>query len=382
MTDAPPLPILACLRWDASGDAALAGLDCAGWQTLMAALRAGQGHAFLDRRLLLSPVAVAVPEWVRSEVHRQALATVARTLRTTSSLSACLGEAGCAVLALKGLDLAHRVYPHPGVRPMGDFDLLVAPEAVAVLDRVLRGRGYLPDLVLTEAAMADPWLHHIRYQAPAGAGMSIEIHWRPTAGDWSLDDVDGLWARSGVFRSPALPIPVHVMAPEDTLLYLRAHIAHHGFETALTQVWDMAEVIRWAGDGFDWEMFGRRGQEAGLTRVVRLCLCQLEKTLGVAVPAAGIAPPPAAVLDALPDVLGNLGGFPRHANHGNTVRLAAVLTSGQGLGPRLTLARQVILPPARELAAQTGLWQRFVQTGHTSHAKPMILCKTRLWWLS
>ena len=147
MTDAPPLPILACLRWDASGDAALAGLDCAGWQTLMAALRAGQGHAFLDRRLLLSPVAVAVPEWVRSEVHRQALATVARTLRTTSSLSACLGEAGCAVLALKGLDLAHRVYPHPGVRPMGDFDLLVAPEAVAVdpaLDqRARRAAGFV-----------------------------------------------------------------------------------------------------------------------------------------------------------------------------------------------------------------------------------------------
>src|SRR5204863_6393847 len=49
------------------------------------------------------------------------------------------------VLPLKGLHLAHRVYPSPSLRDMGDLDLLVRRGALPDADAALRRLGYVPD---------------------------------------------------------------------------------------------------------------------------------------------------------------------------------------------------------------------------------------------
>ena len=48
------------------------------------------------------------------------------------------------------------------------------------------------------------------------------------------------------------------MSREDLLLYLCAHIRHHTFDTPLTHVWDLAELVAWAGTDFDWDAFWQR----------------------------------------------------------------------------------------------------------------------------
>ena len=49
------------------------------------------------------------------------------------------------VIPLKGLHLAHRVYPSPGLRDMGDLDLLVRRSRLREADAALKQLGYLPD---------------------------------------------------------------------------------------------------------------------------------------------------------------------------------------------------------------------------------------------
>ena len=354
MTPAPNS--LACLRRDAEGDARLAGLDAVGWRALMDRLRTGRGLAFLERRLQQCPAAGA-PPWVKEELRATSRAIAGRTLLTLARLIPCLADVGAPVMALKGLDLAHRVYPHIGLRPMNDIDLLVPVDALTALDRAFRNRGYQPDLVLTPAALAEPWHHHIRYQPPPGAGLQIELHWKLSGHERTPDSLAELWKRSRPLEKPALPVPIHVMAPEDMLLYLCEHIVHHAFETPLTQLWDLAEVMDWGGDTLDWPLFWRRASDIGLTHGAQLCLHKLESTLGVRHPAASAAgpphPPPADVVSAVPDMLEQLGRFPGH-RHGHTLRLTAVLSSRKGLAYRLALARRILLPASGELATQSG----------------------------
>ena len=355
MTPAPPNS-LACLRRDAEGDARLAGLDAVGWRALMEQLRAGRGHAFLERRLQQCPT-IGAPPWVREELRVASWAVAARSLLTLAKLIPCLAEVGAPVMALKGLDLAYRVYSHPGLRPMGDFDLLVPAEALTSLDRTFQDRGYAPDLVLTSSVLAEPWHHHIRYQPPPGAGMPIELHWNLSGHERTQESVADLWKRSRSLEKPALPVAIRVMAPEDMLLYLCEHIVHHAFETPLTQLWDLAEVMDWGGETIDWPLFWRRASELGLAHGAQLCLHQLESKLGVRHAAAAAAgppsPPPADVVSAVPDILEQLGRFPQH-RHGHTLRLTAVLSSRKGLAYRLALARRILLPDPGELAAQSG----------------------------
>lgn len=340
--------LLQCLRWDATGNTALAALGENDWPVLMQRLRQKRGHAFLDSRLRRSGAGVVPPGWVTEELRHNARAAVARVLRTLAELDLCLRATGTDALALKGLDLAHRVYAHPGLRPMGDFDILVDPEKVAALDQFLISRGYTPDGAPNAATMNDPWRHHIRYAPGENGVMPIEVHWRLSTHVREAGALDGLRARALPLTNTAKPLPLQAMAPEDLLLHLCEHIVHHAFETPLTQLWDLAEVTAWAGEGFDWPTFWRRAAAAGLARGAILCFERLEAELGVHCEAAfqhsPVPPPPPAVTAAVPDMLNQLGCFPLRGG-GHTVRLTAALANANNFSARIDIARRALFPP-------------------------------------
>lgn len=343
-------PRLTCLRWDAAGDEALGRLTDADWGPLMAVIRAGRGHHFLARRLDLT--GVAAPPWVLEELDEQAKAVLFIMFQTLARLRACCTGADHPILALKGLDLAHRVYPHAGVRPMSDCDILVPPARVLAMDAVLRGHGYRRSTPLNDGIiMGDGGEHHVLYRPADGRGLPVELHWRLSVIAHGRDgrDADTVLARAVPAAHRSLPAPIHVLPPEDTLLHLCEHIAHHDCETSLTQVWDLAEVLRWAGAAFDWDLFWRLAESARLVNAARLCLCQLDRTLGVTVPAAQVKAPkgmvPASVIDSLPEVLPNLRGFFRDQDHKNTFKVAVVLNSNRSLADWLAWGRRKTAAP-------------------------------------
>lgn len=96
------------------------------------------------------------------------------------------------MIALKGVVLSQRLYGSPHVRTSGDIDVLVRPEDLAAVDRLLVGIGYRNVDDLTER-QTDAFLvrsHHLNYVREEN-GQHLELHWQSHF--WSRDDMEELW---------------------------------------------------------------------------------------------------------------------------------------------------------------------------------------------
>ena len=82
-------------------------------------------------------------------------------------------------LPMKGLDLAHRLYPSPSLRDMGDIDLLVRPSALGEADEALRRLGYLPDSDPLPLASSGSTLQAVGYSRDDGS-IPVHLHWHVT----------------------------------------------------------------------------------------------------------------------------------------------------------------------------------------------------------
>lgn len=117
-----------------------------------------------------------------AEARRPLAAAYARQRRiaaaqaaTLSELGAALAGAGIGMVVLKGGALAHQVYAEPGLRPMEDLDLLVAPEHGQDALEVLRARGFVAHAPATRYERLQ---HHlpIAHRTLDGVVVSVEIH--------------------------------------------------------------------------------------------------------------------------------------------------------------------------------------------------------------
>jgi hypothetical protein len=147
---------------------------------------------------------------------------------TVELVEACRPHVGLLTL-LKGIWLSHTLYPEPHLRPMRDVDVMVEPDAVGEVERVLLRLGYRPVEGLDPAGYR---MHHhaIPYRHP-GTGVHFEVHRGlvrpagPYGGD-RLFDRERVRARvrEGLFRGR----PVRHLADELQVVYLAAHWAASG----------------------------------------------------------------------------------------------------------------------------------------------------------
>jgi hypothetical protein len=171
------------------------------------------------------------------------------------------------VLALKGLHLAHRLYPSPGLRDMGDLDLLVRRDDLRAADAALRALGYAawsdPERV---AAAGGGFLNAVEYAHPDG--LPVHLHWHvlngslPHAGAVDLAEI---WrdARDGA------------LARHHLLVTLCEHALKHSFD-ALIHLSD----IELAGRDADWEKAADVARRWKLSGAVRLALVLVRDLLG------------------------------------------------------------------------------------------------------
>jgi len=169
-------------------------------------------------------------------------------------------------LPLKGLHLAHRVYPSPSLRDMGDLDLLVRRSELRDADAGLRRLGYVPDQ--DPEPVDGGSLHAVEYRRDGG--MPVHLHWHVLNG--SLPnfmvqiDLDELWggARGGV------------LAPPHLLVTLCEHALKHSYST-LIHLTD----IELAARGIDWGAVADVSRRWGLDRAVLYSLILLRDLMGV-----------------------------------------------------------------------------------------------------
>ncbi len=241
----------------------------------------------LWHHLNTAPAAPEVPDDVADLLRQSARDSTARNLQLGIELGRALDlleRESVPVMLLKGAALVDEAYQHPGLRPMGDLDLLVpradlerAHEALGALGYAVRGRPRLRD----EAAWVASMHHHLPL-VRAGGSVTVELHYRLFVDPAGIDH-DALWARA----VPSALHPPHLLpAPEDLLLHVAVHFVLDRTRrgpSALRQVADLVRISRrW---DLDWGVLVDRAREAQVADRLFLAL----NTAALLV--AGVAPP-------------------------------------------------------------------------------------------
>jgi hypothetical protein len=222
-----------------------------------------------ERRRLATEVQGA---WARSA------ALTARWAEATSALR----EVGSETVTLKGMALAHTVYPEPGLRPMADIDLLIhpsdRPRALAALDRL----GYRTPGPEAERLGASRCFAEL-----VRDGVLLDLHWDVARylrfeGIVRVDH-ERLWRRARPLalagaRSLAL-------CPEDMLLHLVLHLTLGSDFARVLWYADIDALVRRHAADLDWS---RVVHEAARWRIRVL----LGWTLGVVRASFGTPLPP------------------------------------------------------------------------------------------
>lgn len=245
----PILDVIATYR-AGRADFPLARLDD---RRLSWALESGLGP-LLARTCHDDPQATSLPAWddlrasdlaARVENGDQADATV-------DLIRACGPRVGRLTL-LKGIWLGHSLYPEPHLRPMRDVDVLVEPERVAEVERVMLELGYRP------AGSADGpdyrEHHHTVPYRHSRSGVWLEVH-------RGLVSPRGPYGRDPLFRGDHVREqlrdaefqgePVRCLSNELQLAYLAAHwagspevIGGAGAQLVLIDILGLAPVVDW-----------------------------------------------------------------------------------------------------------------------------------------
>ncbi|MGC9334415.1 MAG: nucleotidyltransferase domain-containing protein, partial [Anaerolineae bacterium] len=179
-----------------------------------------------------------VPPKVMAQLQGNYYANLAHIVRLQASLAqivTALQAAGLQPIVLKGGALAGTVYPDPGLRPMGDLDLLVPTADMARAGTALVALGFRLSAGLPARMVA--------FQQRLGGGLEYLCR-----GDFGLTRVDlqhdlvgvdlcrhAFAIEPGALWAAARPLALEhgqalQLSAEDTLIHLCLHPAlHHGY---------------------------------------------------------------------------------------------------------------------------------------------------------
>jgi len=277
---------IACVRSLNGQDAPAPPVSPLNWNLLLTSAEA-EGLAPALGFAFKAKVPEAMPLGVRERLSQHLADNMARQLIFSRELAGLLrrfGAAGVPVIPLKGPVLAETLYPDPALRPFSDLDLLIRPETVLPVDRLLQDLGYrrLPD--------AHSWSFDITYDRATlyegPAGIRVDLHWGLLS-DWrySWNEREGLTVWDRAVRIRVAGEEALGLCPEDLLLHLALHLAvHHGL-AGLLWYWDLFLVIdRW-GKTLDWQAVIERASSWRVRAALYFALLGLELFFGASAPA-------------------------------------------------------------------------------------------------
>lgn len=202
------------------------------------------------------PYASSLPDLTSALLSRQVSVTEFRMALTETTLHAVVRQLAAEdvrVMLLKGAALAVTVYPSFAARPMGDLDILVAPDQADRAWHCLREAGWKLELPGIEGFYNSH--HHLpALLDPKGIGIVLEIHraMMPRPGPFLLDEAE-VWrdARSVRLGTTQAWVP----SDQHQLLHLCIHFAwSHTLRSGLIRtVRDVATVVR--RGTMDWDSF-------------------------------------------------------------------------------------------------------------------------------
>jgi hypothetical protein len=222
---------------------------------------------------------------LRRKVRRDNMALLARAEQVLDLL---LG-AGITPVALKGLDLLHRLYGRFDERTIDDIDLLVRVEQLEAALALLEGAGW--------QVPAEPRKthyirssHHLPLKSPGPVTVELEIHWNLAQEERYGVRCDELFQRAeplDVAGRRVLRLDDH-----DLVAHLLIHHLSHYFDRRLKWMVDLQQIT--ALDGFRWEKVIARVREWGAVTASGISLIHMRKLMPELIPEETTASLPVA----------------------------------------------------------------------------------------
>ena len=191
----------------------------------------------------LKNVDTAYPAHTRRELHglylRHRHANQVRT-RVTAEILAAFQAADIQVLVLKGMALAHLVYPELGLRPMRDIDLLVKKVQMVQAQQVLADLGFHAPLPCNN--LQDKHLAPATRRAD-GLTVTVELH-HNLFESFQMVSMTFADLMSAPLAFQLGDTPAETLGCEDMLWHLCQHVAYHA------SIWEPIRLI-WVVDIVD-----------------------------------------------------------------------------------------------------------------------------------
>jgi len=193
-------------------------------------------------------------------------------LRALRGALAALDAAAIPVVVLKGMALAHLVYPDPTLRPMQDVDLWTPPDQLEQAAETLRHAGFEFPRRTYEgrwtpgAAGGD----EDRALEVPGTPILFELHGAlPSWAELPPAFAAAAWARATTV--PLGDVTARVLAPEDLLLHVALHLSRrHLFRSGLLGVVDLGLLIERWRDAWRWTAQVDEYRRLGVAQWMRL----------------------------------------------------------------------------------------------------------------
>jgi hypothetical protein len=190
-----------------------------------------------------TPLPSPVRENWENEYYRQ-LARIVLEQDCLNRILEAFARSGIQSIVLKGPHLAQDYYPHPALRPCDDIDLLIQPDDKLHAAQIVHALGFTS---LEETATAKKF-------SQANAEIFLEVHTglqTPDRRNPSFEiEIEDFWKNS--LSTQIVDQPTRVLSPTINLLYLSAHLSHHGF-SRMIWFYDLYLVIEKSGDSINWE---------------------------------------------------------------------------------------------------------------------------------
>ena len=216
-------------------------------------------------------------------VYRQAWYRNQMVLYDMAEVIGKLHQAGIRTLLLKGAAMIIIYYKDPGLRPMGDFDLLIpSRDLIQVINFINENEVMQP--LFGADQLSDYHISNTKhYQYLSHAGVKVELHHHILFETNDPDADQDFWA--GAMPIKIGDVPTLALHPADQLL----HTCIHGLP------WNITPPLRWVADSFwilqntpmmDWDRLFHQAKKFNVLFSIREALLYLHHLVSAPIPAS------------------------------------------------------------------------------------------------
>jgi hypothetical protein len=228
------------------------GIDWHALQGIVRGRNLGALFSFCHAHTHLPPPLIR--EWQQMKMATS-LQNMAK-LKITTDLTALAEKTGIRAVAMRGIVLAHLLYPDPALRPMHDIDLLIRPVDREKFHDAMAAAGHIP---------TDYFRSQYVYEIN---NVTVEVHWQMLSNKRYRERINSDILVGSAVRIDTGNSRYFRLDDQWEIIGLVVHAFTHHNLSQLFSLIDIGLYIR--NKELDWQEVARLSDEMGLSRMMHL----------------------------------------------------------------------------------------------------------------